>query len=315
MRMQVQSLAFLSRLRIQCCFKLRCRSQLQLTSSVAVAVVVGRQLQLRFGPSLGTSICHRCSHKKRKKKMIPGTLKINENKYRFKTSILRSLAALAVLTVRATLGGSDPALLWLWCRPAAAAPIRPLAWEPPYATSAAVKKKGGGEAANPERRRALLTRWMCTTSLFMTEGPPGPKPSASTLTSTADSLSCWGWGWTSPGMSESILTLCFNPPDPGPLGQFFPPPPSMALLALHQILQSMALPHLILDRGLVNLASSLHLERELGRLFCPPPSFKLHYSHSISEQIVMVSAIEDGSSSVCDDIRQPYQPWTSYCMN
>ena len=27
----------------------------------------------------------------------------------------------------------DPALLWLWCRPAAIAPIQPLAWEPPYA--------------------------------------------------------------------------------------------------------------------------------------------------------------------------------------
>ena len=30
--------------------------------------------------------------------------------------------------------GSDPALLWLWRRPGATAPIRPLAWEPPYAT-------------------------------------------------------------------------------------------------------------------------------------------------------------------------------------
>ena len=29
--------------------------------------------------------------------------------------------------------GLDPALLWLWCRPAARAPIRPLAWELPYA--------------------------------------------------------------------------------------------------------------------------------------------------------------------------------------
>ena len=27
----------------------------------------------------------------------------------------------------------DPALLWLWCRPAAAPPIRPLAWELLYA--------------------------------------------------------------------------------------------------------------------------------------------------------------------------------------
>ena len=40
--------------------------------------------------------------------------------------------------------GSDPALLWLWCRLAATAPIRPLAWEPPYAAGAAqemAKKK------------------------------------------------------------------------------------------------------------------------------------------------------------------------------
>ena len=35
--------------------------------------------------------------------------------------------------------GSDPALLWPWCRPAATALIRPLAWEPPYATGAALK--------------------------------------------------------------------------------------------------------------------------------------------------------------------------------
>ena len=31
----------------------------------------------------------------------------------------------------------EPVLLWLWCRPAATAPIRPLAWEPPYAVGAA----------------------------------------------------------------------------------------------------------------------------------------------------------------------------------
>ena len=37
--------------------------------------------------------------------------------------------------------GSDPKLLWLWCRLAAAVPIRPLAWELPYATSAAMKRK------------------------------------------------------------------------------------------------------------------------------------------------------------------------------
>jgi len=33
--------------------------------------------------------------------------------------------------------GSDPVLLWLWRRLVATAPIRPLAWEPPYAAGAA----------------------------------------------------------------------------------------------------------------------------------------------------------------------------------
>ena len=36
--------------------------------------------------------------------------------------------------------GSDPALLWLWCRPVAAAPIGLLAWEHPYAAGAALEK-------------------------------------------------------------------------------------------------------------------------------------------------------------------------------
>ena len=35
---------------------------------------------------------------------------------------------------------SDPTLLWPWCRLAAATPIRPLAWELPYAADAALKK-------------------------------------------------------------------------------------------------------------------------------------------------------------------------------
>ena len=35
----------------------------------------------------------------------------------------------------------DPALLWLWWRPAAVALIKPLAWEPPYATGGALQSK------------------------------------------------------------------------------------------------------------------------------------------------------------------------------
>ena len=36
--------------------------------------------------------------------------------------------------------GSGVVLLWLWCRPAATAPILPQAWEPPYAMGMALKK-------------------------------------------------------------------------------------------------------------------------------------------------------------------------------
>ena len=37
--------------------------------------------------------------------------------------------------------GSDLVLLWLWCRLEAIALIRPLAWEHPYASGAALQKK------------------------------------------------------------------------------------------------------------------------------------------------------------------------------
>ena len=35
----------------------------------------------------------------------------------------------------------DLALLWLWCRSTAVAPIQPLAWEPPCAVGVALKSK------------------------------------------------------------------------------------------------------------------------------------------------------------------------------
>ena len=44
----------------------------------------------------------------------------------------------------------DPVLLWLWCRLVAMAPIRPLAWEPPYAVGAAQEK-----AKRPKKKKNL----------------------------------------------------------------------------------------------------------------------------------------------------------------
>ena len=59
------------------------------------------------------------------------------------TSIHEDAASISGLAVSCGVGhrhGSDPVLLWLWCRPAATALIRPLAWESPYAMGVALKK-------------------------------------------------------------------------------------------------------------------------------------------------------------------------------
>ena len=58
--------------------------------------------------------------------------------------------------------GSDPVWLWLWCRLAVAALIRPLAWEPPYAAGAALNKqtKEAGCTYTEERpREDTAGRW------------------------------------------------------------------------------------------------------------------------------------------------------------
>ena len=49
--------------------------------------------------------------------------------------------------------GSDPPLLWLWCRLAAAALIRPLAWElPGYVVGAALKSKKQTNSPNNNKK-------------------------------------------------------------------------------------------------------------------------------------------------------------------
>ena len=52
--------------------------------------------------------------------------------------------------------GSDPELLWLWCRPAATAPIWPLAWEPPCVAEAAQERAKCCCIKKPERYLALF---------------------------------------------------------------------------------------------------------------------------------------------------------------
>ena len=51
--------------------------------------------------------------------------------------------------------GLDPALLWLCCRPAAAASIWPLAWELPYATGAVLESQN-----QPTKQKNLTDHWL-----------------------------------------------------------------------------------------------------------------------------------------------------------
>jgi len=49
----------------------------------------------------------------------------------------------------------DLALLWLWRRPAATAPIRLLAWEPPNAAGAALKRQKTKKKKKKKKRKNL----------------------------------------------------------------------------------------------------------------------------------------------------------------
>ena len=71
---------------------------------------------------------------------------------------VRSLALLGGLRIHVAVScdvghrhGLDPMLLWLWCRLAATALIRRLAWEPPHAAGAAL------EEAKKKRKKEIWT--------------------------------------------------------------------------------------------------------------------------------------------------------------
>ena len=61
----------------------------------------------------------------------------------------------------------DRALLWLWHRLAAAAPIQPLAWELPYATGVALKR----QKKKKKNVSIYITESLCCTAVINTTLP------------------------------------------------------------------------------------------------------------------------------------------------
>ena len=59
--------------------------------------------------------------------------------------------------------GLDPALLWLWHRPAATTPIQPLGWEPSYAVGAAqemAKRPKKKDKKKEDKEMRFAAKWL-----------------------------------------------------------------------------------------------------------------------------------------------------------
>ena len=83
--------------------------------------------------------------------------------------------------------GLDPVLLWLWCRSAAVAPIRPLAWKLPYATRAALKSK---KACHNEVSAPAVS-WCWLAGALKWWGPWRPAFEASHACGWPIDVGCW----------------------------------------------------------------------------------------------------------------------------
>ena len=56
--------------------------------------------------------------------------------------------------------GLDLALLWLWLRPATAAQIRSLAWEPPYAMGVALERQNKIKIKNKSKAKCTFQTFL-----------------------------------------------------------------------------------------------------------------------------------------------------------
>ena len=89
--MRVLSLTPLSGLKIQHCHELWYRSQAWLQSGIAVAVAKAGRCSSSLTPSLGTSMCHKCGPKKKKK--LIGIINANDP-YRAEITLKKTIWSL-----------------------------------------------------------------------------------------------------------------------------------------------------------------------------------------------------------------------------
>ena len=51
---------------------------------------------------------------------------------------------------------------WLWCKPAATVPIRPLAWESPHAAGAALEKTTNRQKKKKKKKKKKTSKIFCS---------------------------------------------------------------------------------------------------------------------------------------------------------
>ena len=104
--------------------------------------------------------------------------------------------------------GSDPAWLWLWGRPAATTPIRPLAWESPHAMGVALEKAKRQKNKKQKNKKT-----------------PGERRRSSGI------LGFWRWAWAwqgaVPGAPQSSPQSCSTLHSPPPSPPSRPPSSSV----------------------------------------------------------------------------------------
>ena len=105
----------------------------------------------------------------------------------------------------------DPAFLWLWCRLAAAALIRPLAWKLPYATGVALKKEKPPNPLNLYFCCLICMSLLVKPSLLCSKFPVNPSGDRR-LCSVPSSLdiSCFTSRILAIGVLTASIFYCFD---------------------------------------------------------------------------------------------------------